>query len=62
MENRRIGLGDADIIRYGDYGIEISAAIYNLGILLALLLPFFMLWHLAWVKKQILKFYIKFSI
>ena len=42
MENRRIGLGDADIIRYGDYGIAISAALYSVGIL-ALTLPFFML-------------------
>ena len=41
MENRKIGLGDANIIREGDYGIEVGA-IYSVGIILALILPFLM--------------------
>ena len=43
MDNRKVGLGDADIIRNGDYGIEVGA-IYSVGILFALVLPFLILW------------------
>ena len=42
MDNRRIGIGDSDVIRDGDYGIEVGA-IYSIGIFFAVALPFLML-------------------